>query len=84
MTGLLWILAYYDVGGLRDPWFTIFVDLDQSFTGGITQVLASMCVIELSREVLISLFILSNYILMFFLSVHNNSNCRVKKQQRTN
>jgi hypothetical protein len=25
--GSLWILAYYDVGGLRDPWFTIFVDL---------------------------------------------------------
>lgn len=26
--GLLWILAYYDVGGLMNPWFTIFIDLD--------------------------------------------------------
>jgi hypothetical protein len=27
--GLLWILAFYDVGGTRNAWFTIFIDLDQ-------------------------------------------------------
>jgi hypothetical protein len=29
IAGLLWILVYYNTGGLRDPWFTIFIDLDQ-------------------------------------------------------
>lgn len=27
--GLIWIPVYYNSGGLRDPWFTIFIDLDQ-------------------------------------------------------
>ena len=48
--GLMWPLAYYNVGGLRDPWFTIFVDLDQNFASGITQVLYSMAVIELAKK----------------------------------
>ena len=26
--GLVWILTYYNVGGLMNPWFTIFIDLD--------------------------------------------------------
>ena len=26
--GLIWIAAYYDAGGLMNPWFTIFIDLD--------------------------------------------------------
>ena len=26
--GLLWILVFYNVGGLMNPWFTIFIDLD--------------------------------------------------------
>jgi hypothetical protein len=29
MLGLLWILVFYDIGGLRQPYFTIFIDLDQ-------------------------------------------------------
>jgi hypothetical protein len=47
--GALWILAYYNVGGTRDPWFTIFVDLDQNFAAGLSQVLFSMAVIELAK-----------------------------------
>ena len=47
--GLLWILVYYDVSGLRNPWFTIFIDLDQSFVNGLSQVLYSLSVIELSK-----------------------------------
>jgi len=47
--GFLWFFAYWDVGGTRTPWFTIFVDLDQSFAQGIAQVLFSMAVIELSK-----------------------------------
>lgn len=26
--GLVWITTYYNVGGLMNPWFTIFIDLD--------------------------------------------------------
>lgn len=48
--GLMWPLAYYNTGGLMNPWFTIFVDLDQSFAQGITQVLYSMAVIELAKS----------------------------------
>jgi hypothetical protein len=29
MLGLLWILVFYDIAGLRQPYFTIFIDLDQ-------------------------------------------------------
>lgn len=47
--GLLWILVYYDIGGLQNPWFTIFIDLDTSFVAGISQVLFSLSVIELSK-----------------------------------
>ena len=36
--GLMWPLAFHNSGGLMNPWFTIFVDLDQSFAQGITQV----------------------------------------------
>lgn len=47
--GLIWIAPYYGVGGTRDPWFTIFIDLDQSFVTGLSQVLYSMAVIELAQ-----------------------------------
>jgi hypothetical protein len=47
--GFLWMLVYFNIGGLRDPWFTIFIDLDQQFVQGITQVLFSLAVIELSK-----------------------------------
>eukprot|EP01035_Chromulina_nebulosa_P018201 gene18201-23863_t len=43
-----WILVYYNVGNLQNPWFTIFIDLDQYFVMGLTQVLFSLAVIELS------------------------------------
>jgi hypothetical protein len=29
LLGLVWIAAYFDAGGTQDPWFTIFIDLDQ-------------------------------------------------------
>jgi MFS family permease len=29
MLGFVWILVFYNTGGLRDGWFTIFIDLDQ-------------------------------------------------------
>ena len=29
LISLLWILVFYNIGGLRTPWFTIFIDLDQ-------------------------------------------------------
>ena len=46
--GLLWIFVYYDVGGLQNAWFTIFVDIDEQFSQGISQVLYSIAVIELA------------------------------------
>ena len=27
--GLLWLLVYYNIGGVQNAWFTIFIDLDQ-------------------------------------------------------
>eukprot|EP01039_Chlorochromonas_danica_P003362 gene3362-3685_t len=47
--GLLWLLPYHNTSGLLDPWFTIFIDLDQSFISGLNQVLYSMAVIELAK-----------------------------------
>lgn len=47
--GLLWILVYYDIAGLRNPWFTIFIDLDTTFASGIAQVLYCLSVIELAK-----------------------------------
>lgn len=47
--GLLWLLPYHRVGHTRDPWFTIFIDLDQAFVNGLSQVLYSMAVIEVSK-----------------------------------
>ena len=47
--GLQWLLVFYDVGGLRNGWFTIFITLNQAFSAGITQVLFAMAVIELAK-----------------------------------
>ena len=47
--GLLWIPAYYNLGGTMNPWYTIFIDLDQSFVNGLSQVLFSLSVIELAK-----------------------------------
>ena len=47
--GLLWIPAYYNLGGLRNAWYTIFIDLDQSFVTGLTQVIYGLAVMELAR-----------------------------------
>lgn len=49
MLSFLWIPAYFNIGGCRNAYYTIFVDLDQSFVSGISQVLFSMAVIELSK-----------------------------------
>ena len=46
---LLWIPAYYDLWGLQNAWYTIFIDLDASFIYGISQVLFSLSVIEISK-----------------------------------
>lgn len=46
---LLWLPVFYNTAGLRNAWFTIFIDLDQAFTGGLSQVLFSMAVIELAK-----------------------------------
>lgn len=35
---LLYILAYHNTGGLRNAWFTIFIDLDVQFLAGLSQV----------------------------------------------
>lgn len=47
--GLLWIPAYYNLGGLRNAWYTIFIDLDQAFVTGLTQVIYSLAVMELAK-----------------------------------
>lgn len=47
--GLLWIPAYHNDGGTLNAWYTIFIDLDRAFVGGIAQVLYSLSVIELAK-----------------------------------
>ena len=42
-------MSYWSVGYTQSPWFTIFIDLDQGFAQGLTQVLYSMAVIELAK-----------------------------------
>eukprot|EP00981_Chlorochromonas_danica_P001508 scaffold326_cov169-Ochromonas_danica.AAC.9 len=46
--GLVWLVPFHNTGGLMDPWFTIFIDLDTQFVQGLAQVLYSMAVIELA------------------------------------
>jgi len=46
---LLWLLVFYDIGGLMNPWFTIFIDIDESLVAGLSQLLFSMAVIELAK-----------------------------------
>jgi len=48
--GLLWLLVYWNVGGLLNPWFTIFITVNQALAQGISQVLFSMAVIELAKR----------------------------------
>lgn len=45
---LLWIFAFYNTFNLRNGWFTIFIDIDQSFSEGISKVLSAMVVIEIA------------------------------------
>lgn len=47
---LMWILVYYNVGGLLNPWFTIFITLNTNMAQGISQVLFSMAVIEVAKK----------------------------------
>ena len=49
LLGLLWIPAYFNSGGTRNAWYTIFIDLDQSFVNGLTQVIYSLAVMELAK-----------------------------------
>jgi hypothetical protein len=46
---MLWLPAYFNIFGLRNAWYTIFIDLDVSFVAGISQVLFSLSVIELAK-----------------------------------
>jgi hypothetical protein len=48
--GLLWLLVYYDVGGVMTPWFTVFLQLNVALTQGLSQVLFAMAVIELAKK----------------------------------
>lgn len=48
--GLLWLLVYWNVGGLLNPWFTIFITVNQALAQGVSQVLFSMAVIELAKR----------------------------------
>ena len=48
--GLLWLFVYYDVAGLMDPWFTIFLQLNVALSQGLAQVLFAMAVIELAKK----------------------------------
>ena len=36
--GLQWLLVFYNVFGLRNGWFTIFIDTNLTLSSGITQV----------------------------------------------
>jgi hypothetical protein len=49
--GLLWLLVFYDIGGLMNPWFTIFIDIDQvsSCLYHVPYVCCVMCVFFFSR-----------------------------------
>lgn len=49
LLGLLWVLVFYDIGGARNAWVTIFIDLDQTFSHGLSQVLFSLVVIEIAK-----------------------------------
>lgn len=46
---LLWIPVFYNSGGLRDPWFTIFIDFDANFALGLTEILFAVAVIEVAK-----------------------------------
>ena len=46
----MWLLVYWNVGGLLNPWFTIFITVNQALAQGISQVLFSMAVIELAKR----------------------------------
>jgi hypothetical protein len=46
--GLLWLPAFYNLLGLRNPWYTIFIDIDQTFVIGLGQILLYMTTIELA------------------------------------
>eukprot|EP01042_Synura_sphagnicola_P001201 gene1201-1357_t len=84
----LWIPVFYNSGGLRNGWFTIFIDLDQAFTGGLAQVLFSLAVVELAKpglesttfELLISVAnasqTLSNVLFTQLLNVFHATGCK--------
>ena len=36
--GLFWLLVYWDWLGLMDPWFTIFITVNQALAAGVSQV----------------------------------------------
>jgi hypothetical protein len=46
----MFLLAYNNVGGLLNAWFTIFINLSQYFAAGITQVLYGVTVIEIAKQ----------------------------------
>jgi hypothetical protein len=59
-----WLFAFNDVAGLRNGWFTIFINTNQQFSQGITQVLFAMAVIEIAvpgQEAITYELIISTY-----------------------
>jgi hypothetical protein len=44
----LWMLLFWNIGGLRSPWFAIFIDLGQLFAFSINSMLIRLVVVELA------------------------------------
>lgn len=47
---LIWLPVYYNLGGTKDAWFTIFLQCTLSLSAGLAQVLFAMAVIELAKK----------------------------------
>ena len=48
--GLVWLPVFYDLGGIMNPWFIIFLTCTVMLSAGIAQVLFAMAVIELAKK----------------------------------
>lgn len=48
LVGLAWILIYHDVWGLMNPWFSVFLQINMSISGAITQLLAGLAITEVA------------------------------------
>lgn len=70
--GLLWLLVYWNIGGLLNPWFTIAITVNQALAQGVSQVLFSMAVIELAKRGQgVFFFVVRVSVLLRFISIKN-------------